>query len=94
MARAAGVQVAPVGRAWDLALSRRPDLPLHSADGNHQSRLGAFLTACVLCGRLTGESPADLASFPYPGANEKDRRFLADAAAKALAPGDGTGSGR
>src|SRR5262249_37035026 len=81
MARAADARVAPVGRAWDLALSRRPDLLLHDADGNHQTALGAFLTACVLFGQLTDESPADLASFPYPEASEADRRFLADAAA-------------
>ena len=42
--------------------------------------LGAFLTACVLAGRLTGE----LAAFPYPHADEQDRRLLADAAAAAL----------
>ena len=93
MADAAGVGVVPVGRAWDLALARRPDLPLHAADGNHQSALGAFLTACVLFGRLTGESPAALASFPYAEANEPDREFLAGAAAEALAPAVG-GDGR
>jgi hypothetical protein len=87
MADAAGVRVAPVGRAWDLALSQRPDLPLHAADGNHQTALGAFLTACVLVGELTGESPADLASFPYPEASAADRQFMADAAARARAAG-------
>jgi hypothetical protein len=87
MASAAGVEVAPIGRAWDLALAERPELPLHHGDGNHQSALGAFLTACVLYGRLTGESPAALASCPYADVDEKDRKFLADAAAKALAQG-------
>jgi hypothetical protein len=85
MAQAAGVKVAPVGRAWGLALAQRPNLPLHAPDGNHQSSFGAFLTACVLAGRLTGESPAQLASFSYPNMDEKDRQLLADAAAKALA---------
>jgi len=85
MATAAGARVAPVGRAWDLALSARRDLPLHAADGNHQTALGAFLTACVLFGQLTGESPAALASFPDPGVSDADRKFLADAAIKALA---------
>jgi hypothetical protein len=84
MAAAAGARVAPVGRAWDLALSARPDLPLHEADGNHQTALGAFLTACVLFGRLTDESPAALAPFPYPEVTDADREFLADAAVKAL----------
>jgi hypothetical protein len=85
MARAADARVAPVGRAWDLALSERPELALHGSDGNHQSEIGAFLTACVLAGRLSGKSPAPLASFPYPQVNEKDRKFLADAATKAVA---------
>jgi hypothetical protein len=88
MADDAGAGVAPVGRAWDLALAARPDMQLHAADGNHQTALGAFLTACVLVGRLTGESPATLASFPYPAASKADRKFLADAATKALASSD------
>jgi hypothetical protein len=82
MAHDAGVGVAPVARAWDLAAAARPDLPLHAGDGNHQSSLGAFLTACVLFGRLTGDDPAALASYPYP-ADEADREFLAATAAKA-----------
>lgn len=85
MANEAGAQVAPVGRAWDLALADRPELPLHAADGNHQSALGAFLTACVLAGKLIDEDPAPFATYPYPAAAEADRRFLAAAAAQALA---------
>jgi hypothetical protein len=83
MARDAGVRVAPVARAWDLALAEWPDLPLHAGDGNHQSPLGAFLTACVLFGRLTGDSPVALASYPYPAGDEEVRTFLAEVAAKA-----------
>lgn len=85
MARDAGVNVAPVARAWDLALAARPELPLHEADGNHQTALGAFLTACVLYGRITGESPAPLAAYPYPAATEAERQFLAEIAERALA---------
>jgi hypothetical protein len=85
MAKASGAAVAPVGTAWDLALARRPDLPLYSDDGNHQAPTGAFLTACVLFGRLTGETPTVLASFNYPGITEKDRKLLTQAAADALA---------
>ncbi len=85
MARAAEVNVTAIGRAWDLALAERPEMPLHDGDGNHQSAVGAFLTACVLFGHLTGESPAPLASFEYGEMNEADRKFLADMAAKVLA---------
>ena len=85
MAGAAGAEVVRVGRAWDLALAERPGLPLYEIDGNHQSAVGAFLSAAVLAGRLSGESPAPLAAFPCPGVEGKDRQFLADCAAKALA---------
>ena len=85
MAAAAGARVAPVGRAWDLARAARPDLPLFDPDGNHQSALGAFLTASVLFGQLTGESPAALVSFPRGGLGEAERKVLVDAAVRALA---------
>ena len=77
--------MAPVGRAWDLALAARPGLTLYADDGNHQTALGAFLTASVLFGRLTDESPATLASFRYERASNADQKFLVDAAVKALA---------
>jgi hypothetical protein len=85
MASAAGVGVAPVAVAWDLALAEHPDLPLHSADGNHQSPVGAFLTAAVLCGAITHVDPKKLAAFSYAPADEQTRAFLASAAARALA---------
>jgi hypothetical protein len=85
MARDCGAGVIPVGRAWDIALGQRPDLPLYAPDGNHQSAMGAYLTACVICGSLTGDSPAPLAAFPYPEGTEADRKLLAEAAARGLA---------
>lgn len=84
MAQTAKVSVAPVGRAWDLALGKQPDIPLYAADGNHESSQGAFLTAAVLCGQITGESPAVLESFDYRGLDKKNRVLLANAAATAL----------
>jgi hypothetical protein len=85
MAKAAGVGVAPVAVAWDLALAEHPELPLHSADGNHQSPVGDFLTAAVLCGTITHNDPKKLATFSYAPADQQTRAFLASAAAKALA---------
>jgi hypothetical protein len=84
MAEAAGVGLAAPGRAWDLALAGRPDLPLHAPDGNHQSAVGAFLTAAVLCAKITGESPAPLAAFPYDAVTPEDRAFLANTAVRAV----------
>ncbi len=85
MAREAEVEVAAVGRAWDLALAKRPDLPLYEADGNHQSATGAFLTACVLFSRITGDSPLPLSGYPYQPIAASDRAFLSEIAAKAVA---------
>lgn len=83
MAAEAGARVAAVGRAWDLALAARPDLPLYDPDGNHQSQTGAFLTAAVLAGRITGRCPAPLATFDYPAVDAEARKVMAAAAATA-----------
>ena len=85
MATAAAARVAPVGRAWELALAARPDMSLYEGDGNHQTAVGAFLSAAVLFGRLTNESPAVLATFPYDRVVDTDRMVMLEAAAKALA---------
>jgi hypothetical protein len=82
MAAAAGVRVAPVGRAWDLALTAKPSLGLFDADGNHESVFGAFLTACVFYGLLTDGDPAELAGFDHLGLSKEDRTILANAASK------------
>lgn len=84
MAAASAAQVAPVGRAWELALSKQAKLELYSEDGNHQSALGAFLTACVLFAKITGEDSSTLAAFPYR-ASKADRKLLAEQAARAIA---------
>src|SRR5262249_37575121 len=84
LATASAARVAPIARAWDLALAERPEMPLHFSDGNHQSAVGAFLTGCVLFAEVTGESPMALAEFPYSAASDADRHFLAGIAAKAL----------
>jgi hypothetical protein len=50
-----------VGEAWKLARTLRPDIQLFTMDGSHQSDLGAYLTALVFVGNLSGEIPK---SFP------------------------------
>ena len=54
--------VAPVGLAWELVLEIKPQIELHSVDGNHASELGSFLSALVIFEVITGKS-AD--SIPY-----------------------------
>jgi hypothetical protein len=80
MADAAGVCVAPVGRAWDVALAQKPTLPLYDSDGNHESAVGAFLTACVFFGLFTDADPAELASFDHLNLSREDRAVMANAA--------------
>ncbi|HWL94611.1 MAG TPA: hypothetical protein VNT79_13895 [Phycisphaerae bacterium] len=83
MAAAANAKVAPIGHAWDLALTERPDLPLHAEDGNHQSAIGAFLTASVLYGSITQEHPVALRGFPYAAIDARDRAVLLESAGEA-----------
>jgi len=67
IAQAEPACVAPIGQAWDLALSRHPSLTLHASDGNHSEPAGAFLTALVLYATITGQSPLNLPPMPqYP----------------------------
>jgi hypothetical protein len=67
IAQAEPACVAPIGQAWDLALSRDPALTLHAADGNHSAPAGAFLAALVLYATITGQSPLGLPPLPqYP----------------------------
>lgn len=55
-------QLIPVGLAWQRSRELRPDLDLFDPDGSHPSPTGTYLTACVMYGVLTGESPIGL---PY-----------------------------
>ncbi len=60
LAKTIGGTLVPVGPAWAMARSLRPDLPLYDPDGSHPSALGTYLTACVFYGVLTGKSPVGL----------------------------------
>lgn len=51
--------VAPIGIAWEKALSLNTNLRLHADDGNHANFLGSYLAALVLYETITG-NPADL----------------------------------
>lgn len=52
MADASGATLIPVGLAWEKVLQQSPDLNLHDFDGNHQSSLGADLTALILAAAI------------------------------------------
>ena len=52
--------VAPVGIAWQNALTQEPELNLWGADGSHPSQRGAYLAACVFYAVVFQESPVGL----------------------------------
>jgi hypothetical protein len=52
-----GARVAPVGIAWAVALERRPGTELWSRDGEHPSKRGSYLAACVFYAALSGRDP-------------------------------------
>jgi hypothetical protein len=54
---AASVSVAPVGLAWAEAVRRHPEVDLWAGDGQHPSRIGSYLTACVFYAVLSGRDP-------------------------------------
>jgi len=47
-ARKAGVSIAPIGAALQLAHQKWPAMAMHLSDGNHLSAAGAYVTASVL----------------------------------------------
>ena len=67
-----GAMLAPVGRAWELALAQNGCPDLFHKDGRHAGKIGAYLSACVFYSLLCGD-PIGLSNIV-----EKDGRLLAD----------------
>lgn len=55
-----GLDVAPVGIAWQTALAAKPDLDLYYSDLSHPMVKGSYLSACVIYAVLTGQSAVGL----------------------------------
>lgn len=68
--------VAPVGRAWEHAIRKRPDLNLYRKDGSHPNPLGTYLAACVFYAALTGESPLGLSNGGLDIISNENAAFL------------------
>jgi hypothetical protein len=88
-AKVAGAVVLPGGDAWWEAWRCRDAFPLYGPDGFHPSRLGTYLAALVVYGRLFGDSPlrapADLKRFGVAFATTaKNARAARTAAATVL----------
>ncbi len=59
MADESGCDCILVGRVWEEVLSAAPKTSLYDQDGNHQSRIGANLTAIVIASQLLDEDPVE-----------------------------------
>jgi hypothetical protein len=60
LARELNVDVAPVGLAWQLAGTQRPDLDMYAADREHPSVHGMYLAACVVYATIYDKNPSGL----------------------------------
>ena len=61
IAKKTGAQVAPIGEAWETASATLDAKKLYAPDGNHASKQGSYLNACVFYSMITGESPIQAA---------------------------------
>ncbi|MBQ4811716.1 hypothetical protein J8M20_10230 [Pseudoalteromonas luteoviolacea] len=47
--------VAPIGLAWDAAIQHMPEVPFHTADGNHGAPSGLLLSSLIFSEIITAE---------------------------------------
>jgi hypothetical protein len=74
-AKELGVEVAPVGLAWQRSMQERPDLDLYVADREHPSIYGTYLATSVLYATIFKENPAALGYVP-PGLSAAAATYL------------------
>lgn len=55
--RELNVPVIPVGKAWEFARDRYPEIFLYQKDGSHPSVNGSYLAALTIFGMITGRCP-------------------------------------
>lgn len=73
-----GAIVAPVGLAWEQAVTMNPTVDLWQDDQSHPTLEGSYLAACLFYGRIFNESPVGLS---YTGGLSTGRAvFLQNAA--------------
>lgn len=59
-----GVDVAPVGLAWQRAMAQRPELDMYGLDKEHPSVYGSYLAVNVVYATVFGVSPVGLSYLP------------------------------
>ena len=62
VAQEIGADVAPVGLAWEAALTTDPMLVLHTSDKSHPNAAGSYLAACVFYATFFDARPSGLAA--------------------------------
>jgi hypothetical protein len=77
-------RIAPVGTAWKLARSERPDTDI----ATKKDPFGFYLNACVIYAVLTGRSPEGLSNAGMKGLDDDTAAFLQKIAAKAVSDFD------
>ena len=70
-----GVDVAPVGLAWERAMKERPDIDLFVADREHPSIYGTYLATAVVYTTVFDKDPSALTYLP-PGVTAEVGAFL------------------
>lgn len=70
-----GVDVAPVGLAWQRSMAQRPQLDMYAGDREHESIHGMYLAACVLYATVYNADPTGLKYAPS-GVSRDDAQFL------------------
>jgi hypothetical protein len=82
-AKAAGTELFPAGDAWRRAWACDPGLELYGSDGFHPSRLGTYLAALVVYGRIF-KAPVVSAALRPDGVSPRTARTLQASAALSL----------
>lgn len=81
LAEEIGAKVAPVGKAWDQAITYSvtdPALVLHAGDQSHPNYSGSYLAACVFHGIFWNETPTQ---NTFTGSlNESEAAYLQESA--------------
>lgn len=76
IARAQPACLPPIPQAFDLSLSRHPQIVLHDADGNHSAPAGAFLAALLLFAAIDSAPIESLPAFTGIAVDAETQRLL------------------
>jgi hypothetical protein len=75
MGRELAVPVAPVGLAWQSALSRRPTLALYAGDREHPTMAGTYLATAVVYATVFNSNP-EMLEYRPGGISADEAAFL------------------